>query len=162
MLLGNSVRDLQPLPVDGEAGYAQKTLRILSCHQQVLAPTVPFVRIKPVADGDDGRYQIEWEDVPRREINLRARIEERLPEAITLTGNQGLTLNDVAEGRATMNAFVAQLSVEELACLVRGEGMCSHKVTPGVASALAAWPTACWKRYSSGIDRRRPIRDSHG
>ncbi|QSW16506.1 glycoside hydrolase family 3 C-terminal domain-containing protein [Klebsiella michiganensis] len=136
LLLGNSVRDLQPLPVDGEAGYAQKTLRILSCHQQVLAPTVPFVRIKPVADGDDGRYQIEWEDVPRREINLRARIEERLPEAITLTGNQGLTLNDVAEGRTTMNAFVAQLSVEELACLVRGEGMCSHKVTPGVASAF--------------------------
>ena len=26
-----------------------------------------------------------------------------------------------------MNAFVAQLSVEELACLVRGEGMCSHQ-----------------------------------
>ncbi|WP_251268602.1 hypothetical protein, partial [Enterobacter hormaechei] len=24
----------------------------------------------------------------------------------------------------------------ELACLVRGEGMCSHKVTPGVASAF--------------------------
>ncbi|MBZ7564924.1 beta-glucosidase [Klebsiella grimontii] len=136
VLIGNSVRDLQPLPVDGEAGYSQKTLRVLSRHQQVLAPTVPFVRIKPVADGDDGRYQIEWEDVPRREINLRSRIEARLPETITLTGNQGLTLSDVAEGRATMNAFIAQLSVEELACLARGEGMCSHKVTPGVASAF--------------------------
>lgn len=136
LLMGNSVRDLQLLTVDGEAGYTQKTLRGLSRHQQVLAPTVPFVRIKPVADGDDGRYLIEWEDVPRREINLRARIEERLPQTITLTGNQGLTLSDVAEGRATMNTFIAQLSVEELACLVRGEGMCSHKVTPGVASAF--------------------------
>ncbi|VUS48369.1 glycoside hydrolase family 3 protein [Klebsiella spallanzanii] len=136
LLMGNSVRDLQLLSVDGEAGYTQKTLRVLSRHQQVLAPTVPFVRIKPVADGDDGRYLIEWEDVPRREINLRARIEERLPQTITLTGNQGLTLSDVAEGDATMNAFIAQLSVEELACLVRGEGMCSHKVTPGVASAF--------------------------
>ncbi|MEM0651961.1 glycoside hydrolase family 3 N-terminal domain-containing protein [Klebsiella huaxiensis] len=136
LLMGNSVRDLQLLTVDGEAGYTQKTLRVLSRHQQVLAPTVPFVRIKPVADGDDGRYLIEWEDVPRREINLRARIEERLPQTITLTGNQGLTLSDVAEGRATMNTFIAQLSVEELACLVRGEGMCSHKVTPGVASAF--------------------------
>ncbi|MFX6238468.1 hypothetical protein ABTF53_19810, partial [Acinetobacter baumannii] len=75
------------------------------------------MRIKPAAGGGDGRYQIEWEDVPRREINLRTRIEERLPESIPLTGNQGLTLNDVAEGRTTMNAFVAQLSVEELACL---------------------------------------------
>ncbi|STT07522.1 beta-glucosidase [Klebsiella michiganensis] len=37
LLLGNSVRDLQPLPVDGEAGYSQKALRVLSCHQQVLA-----------------------------------------------------------------------------------------------------------------------------
>lgn len=136
LLMGNSVRDLQLLTIDGEAGYTQKTLRVLSRHQQVLAPTVPFVRIKPVADGDDGCYQIEWEDVPRRKINLRARIEERLPQTITLTGNQGLTLSDVAEGRATMNAFIAQLSVEELACLVRGEGMCSHKVTPGVASAF--------------------------
>lgn len=136
LLIGNSVRDLQPLPVDGEAGYSQKTLRILSSHQQVLAPTVPFVRIKPVEDGDDGRYQIEWEEVPRREVNLRARIEERLPAPVTLTDNQGVTLKDVAEGRTTMNTFVAQFSVEELACLVRGEGMCSHKVTPGVASAF--------------------------
>ncbi|RRZ78029.1 beta-glucosidase [Klebsiella oxytoca] len=160
LLIGNSVRDLQPLPVDGEAGYTQKTLRILSRHQQVLAPTVPFVRIRPAGDGGDGRYQIEWEEVPRRKINLRSRIEERLPESITLTGNQGLTLSDVAEGRATMNAFVAQLSVEELACLVRGEGMCSYKVTPGVASAFGGVadsllekgiPLACAADGPSGI-----------
>lgn len=136
LLIGNSVRDLIPLPVDDEIGYFQEKPRLFSQHQQVLAPTVPFVRIKPVADDGRGIYQIEWEDVPRSGINLQTRIEESLPHPIEFTGNKGFMLKDVAEGAATMSEFIAQLSIEELACLVRGEGMCSHKVTPGVASAF--------------------------
>ena len=100
---------------------------MLSRHQQVLAPTVPFVRIKPVADGDDGRYEIEWEDVPRREINLRSRVEARLPETISLTGNQGLTLRTLLKG-ATMSAFV-------LSCQWRSwPAWCAEKVCAAIKS----------------------------
>lgn len=35
-----------------------------------------------------------------------------------------------------MEEFLAQLSEEDLCCIVRGEGMCSPKVTPGTAAAF--------------------------
>ena len=35
-----------------------------------------------------------------------------------------------------MDTFIAQLSDEDLTCIVRGEGMNSSKVTPGTASAF--------------------------
>ena len=35
-----------------------------------------------------------------------------------------------------METFIAQLSLEDLAAVVRGEGMCSLKVTPGTAAAF--------------------------
>jgi len=43
---------------------------------------------------------------------------------------------DVASGKVSMDEFIAQFSDHDLACLVRGEGMSSPKVTPGVASAF--------------------------
>lgn len=44
-------------------------------------------------------------------------------------------LKDVADGKITMEEFVAQFSDEDLSCIVRGEGMGSPKVTPGTAAA---------------------------
>ena len=52
------------------------------------------------------------------------------------TGDQGDVLGDVLTGKISMGTFLAQLSDEDLACLVRGEGMGSTKVTPGTASAF--------------------------
>ena len=59
-----------------------------------------------------------------------------------------------------MEEFLGQLSDEELCCIVRGEGMCSPKVTPGTASAfggvtepLAGYgiPCGCCSDGPSGI-----------
>jgi beta-glucosidase len=49
---------------------------------------------------------------------------------------KGYKLADVAENKVTLDEFVAQFSDEDLACIVRGEGMSSPKVTPGTASAF--------------------------
>ena len=43
---------------------------------------------------------------------------------------------EIAEGKADLDTFIAQLTKEELATIVRGEGMSSPKVTPGTASTF--------------------------
>lgn len=131
---GNSVRNLQPISMQGEAGYTQPMLRLLSCHEEALAPTVSFTRLRPGKRLQSGTWLEEWEEVPRRKTALRERIVARLPQPLEIVGDKGIKLDDVAQGNARMDDFIAQLNIEELACLVRGEGMCSHKVTPGVAS----------------------------
>src|SRR5690606_20451816 len=45
-------------------------------------------------------------------------------------------LRDVHDGKVSMEDFIAQLSDEDLATIVRGEGMVSPLVTPGTASAF--------------------------
>lgn len=76
------------------------------------------------------------------------------------TGDKGLRLSDVESGKASMEDFLAQLTDEDLCCIVRGEGMCSPKVTPGTAGAfggvtekLTAYgiPIACCADGPSGI-----------
>ncbi|MGL4372908.1 MAG: glycoside hydrolase family 3 protein, partial [Turicibacter sp.] len=71
-----------------------------------------------------------------------------------------IKLQDVKKGLASLEDFVAQLSNEELATIVRGEGMSSPKVTPGTAAAfggvshpLLAYgiPVACAADGPSGI-----------
>ena len=47
-----------------------------------------------------------------------------------------IQLKDVVRGQASLEDFVAQLSDEDLSCIVRGEGMGSSLVTPGTASAF--------------------------
>lgn len=102
---------------------------------QALAPTQAFQRMKPKTDAR-GEIVPGWEDVPLRAYSLADRIDgQKLPE-IPYTGKQGYTLGDVYDGKVSMEAFVAQLSDEDLCCIVRGEGMCSPKVTPGTAAAF--------------------------
>ena len=44
------------------------------------------------------------------------------------TGDKGIKLGNVYDGKAELEDFVAQLSDEDLICLMRGEGMNSPKV----------------------------------
>lgn len=71
-----------------------------------------------------------------------------------------IVLKDVSENKATIEEFIAQLNNEELAIIVRGEGMSSPKVTPGTASAFGGVgdslleygiPVACAADGPSGI-----------
>ena len=68
--------------------------------------------------------------------DLEKRIQENLPKEISYTGDKGIKLKDVYEGKSTLEEFIAQLSDDDLAAIIRGEGMGSSLVTPGTASAL--------------------------
>lgn len=134
------------------------TYRVLRTHTAALEPVRPFRRIHPVKT--ECGYRIAHTDVPTRSYDLSARISGNLPEEIAYTGDRGIRLADVAEKRAELDAFIAQLDREALCCLVRGEGMCSPRVTPGTAGAFGGVtdalcalgiPTACCADGPGGI-----------
>lgn len=104
--------------------------------QEALAPYEKFDRMKPFCD-ENGRMLIEYEETPLVTVDMYDRREQELPEEIPVTGDKGITLLDVREGRATMDELIAQFDDEDLACFVRGEGMGSSLVTAGTASAFA-------------------------
>lgn len=101
---------------------------------QALAPVESFERIKPVCEG--GAFSIGREAVPVSEVDESARRLEKLPKEIAYTGNKGIKLWDVKNGKNTMDEFIAQLSDYDLSCIIRGEGMGSPRVTAGTASAF--------------------------
>ncbi|MCZ0703114.1 beta-glucosidase [Natronobacillus azotifigens] len=136
LYVGNSVRDLEKIAVAGGDGYVVEELQVIEQLEEVLAPIDDFTRMKPGKRNEDGTYELTYVDVPKRQISLADRIEKNLPETLAQTGNQGYTLKDVAEKKITMETFIAQLTDEELATIVRGEGMSSPLVTPGTASAF--------------------------
>ncbi len=98
------------------------------------APADEFYRMKPQATADG--YELIYEPVPVREADMNQRICDEMPAEIPMTGDKGIKLADVYNGKATMEEFVAQLSKDELVWLFRGEGMASPKVTPGTGSAF--------------------------
>lgn len=101
---------------------------------QALAPVESFERIKPVCE--DGAFSIGREAVPLSKIDESARRLEKLPKEIAYTGDKGIKLWDVKNGKNTMDEFIAQLSDYDLSCIIRGEGMGSPRVTAGTASAF--------------------------
>ncbi len=101
---------------------------------QSLAPVESFERIKPVCEG--GAFSVGREAVPLSKIDESARRLEKLPKEIAYTGDKGIKLWDVKNGKNTMDEFIAQLSDYDLSCIIRGEGMGSPRVTAGTASAF--------------------------
>lgn len=158
--LGNSVRNTQPVKIKGKECLLLEETKVLRELEEVCAPTETMRRIKPGGKRTDGTYELTYEAVPQQTVDMEKRIVQRLPETFAISGKNGITLQDVAAGKASMEAFIAQLTKEELAAIVRGEGMCSIKVTPGTASAfggitesLLAYgiPAGCCADGPSGI-----------
>jgi beta-glucosidase len=127
--MGNSVRHTKEV-----MRVELKDLVVVETLESAMAPVIPFQRIKPVFEA--GKISLGYEDVPLRSYDLNQRIADRRPVNLPYTGDQGYKLADVAENKVSLDAFVAQFSDEDLACIVRGEGMSSPKVTPGTASAF--------------------------
>ncbi|MBB6634298.1 glycoside hydrolase family 3 C-terminal domain-containing protein [Cohnella thailandensis] len=158
--VGTSVKRLAPIGFEGQEGYAVESLRVAEQLEEAMAPTEALARMKPGARKEDGSYELVYEEAPRRKVSMAERIESRLPRTLEQTGDRGYKLKDVSEGRIGMEAFVAQLNDEELATIVRGEGMSSPLVTPGTASAFGGVsdsllkygiPVACTADGPSGI-----------
>lgn len=102
---------------------------------EALSPVLEYERIKPEYVCED-YYTIVKENVPTSEIDEEQRRIDNLPKEIPYTGDKGIKLCDVRDKKATLEGFVAQMNDYDLACIIRGEGMGSPKVTPGTASAF--------------------------
>ncbi len=63
---------------------------------------------------------IKYEDTPTATVNLRERILLRLPKAVESNSNTQYKLQDVIDGKITLDEFVAQLSEKELEAITRG------------------------------------------
>lgn len=116
--------------------------------REILAPVKAFRRLRPVkasvpeeqgtilAGNVDGPFAEGQEATPLRTVDLAARIQAERPDGAVYTGDRGYQLSDVCDRKVSMESFLAQLSDDDLICLTRGEGMCSPKVTPGIAGAF--------------------------
>ncbi|WP_020616457.1 glycoside hydrolase family 3 C-terminal domain-containing protein [Paenibacillus daejeonensis] len=157
---GTSIRETELVELDGQAGYELESLRVVEQLQEALAPTESFTRMVPGERKSDGTYELIYAEVSTRQVDMAKRVEAGRPEELEPTGDQGYKLKDVHEGSVLLETFIAQLDDEDLAAIVRGEGMSSPLVTPGTASAFGGVteqllhygvPIACTADGPSGI-----------
>ena len=132
---GGNVRDAYAV-----SSFTLDELQIVEECRSALAPTTAFKRMKMTAANEHaeaaGVYEVAMEEVPLRVVSPEEKRNAELPESYEMTGDRGIKLADVKAGKATLDEFVAQLTEEELASIVRGEGMGSPKVTAGTAAAF--------------------------
>lgn len=122
---------------------------------EALAPERDFDVLYP-----DRNFKPAYRSVSKRTVNYNKRITDNLPKTIEYTGDRGIKLIDVKNGKNTMEKFIAQLSDTDLRCLVTGEGMSSPKARPGntgvfggVTRELADFgvPVVCLADGPSGV-----------
>ena len=127
--------------------------------EEACAPVTPFDRLRPGAS-EGGVYTKVYEPAPLRTVAPMDRRSGKLVKAAPCAGDKGYKLADVAEGKVSIDEFLSQLTDDDLCCIVRGEGMCSPKVTPGTAGAFGGVtkrllsfgiPTGCCADGPSGI-----------
>lgn len=158
--VGTDVRNAQKINLEKTEDFELPECVVTEELQEALAPTECFERIRPGEKGEHGVYTLMQEEVPLQTISLEKRIQENLPKTMEITGNKGISFQDVKNKKAELEQFVAQFTKEELSIIVRGEGMCSPLVTPGTASAFGGTapslsgygiPVACTADGPSGI-----------
>ena len=116
-----------------------ETVCVRSC-EEAMAPVQAFERLRPAPRPGAGAGEGPWvparEAAPLQTVSPQEKRLRHLPSCLPYAGDQGWKLRDVAEGRRTMPEFLSQLCDADLCAMVRGEGMCSPKVTPGIAGAF--------------------------
>ena len=112
---------------------------VRSC-EEAMAPVQAYDRLRPEprpgAGADEGPWVPAREPAPLQTVSPQEKRLRQLPSCLPYAGDRGWKLRDVAEGRRTMPEFLSQLRDADLCAMVRGEGMCSPKVTPGIAGAF--------------------------
>ena len=127
--VGKNVRELQ------EVGrFTQGATVCVEKLSRQMAPNTAFERIK--AECSDGGYKIVKEEVPTAPLVDMEEAKADSPVVKDYTGDTGIKLKDVRDGKSDMEDFLAQLSDDDLSAIIRGEGMGSPKVTPGTAAAF--------------------------
>ena len=146
---------------DAEAGSFDLDAPVLVEQlDNAMGPTKAFKRMTAVPSSTGNGFVKEYEDVPlMTESFLDSRLS-RVPDEIAQTGDRGIKLGDVKQGKNTLDEFTAQLSDEDLCLIIRGEGMGSFKATIGTAAAFGGIskelkelgiPTLCCSDGPSGM-----------
>lgn len=157
---GRNCRDTEEITADGKAFWHLDRLVVTEKLQEAAAPVREFTRMKPEVAG--AGYTVSYEDVPRRAVDIRKRIEENLPRPLAAPAKAAVTFQDVKAGNASLEDLAASLSPAEMAVMVLGEGMCNARVTSGTAAAFGGVcdeltargiPAACASDGPSGIRR---------
>ncbi len=154
--LGNSVRNHTLVYT-----YQLDTLKVVEQLSEAMCPDDDqLTLLKPGTRKADGTYEETYVPAQKPTVDMAKRIEENLPPTMEITGDMGITLQDVRDGKADLDRFIAQLDVSELALIVRGEGMSNPRVTQGTASAFGGLsdslfnygiPAACCADGPSGL-----------
>lgn len=126
--VGGDVRQAERAGV----GMLNQTLLVQQL-SQAMAPVLSFGRMRPASRG--GSLVPAFESVPLRRYDLWDRIDASRPRELPITGDRGFRLADVRKGNISLEDFTAQIPVDQLCVLMRGEGMSSPKVTPGTGGA---------------------------
>ena len=90
----------------------EKTMLIKAC-EEACAPIYSYKRMIN-ANG------LRYEDTPVATMNLRERVQSRLPETLKEKGNTYYKLQDVIDERITLDEFIAEFTPEELEAITRG------------------------------------------
>lgn len=129
---GNNVRDAKEI-----GSFVLNDTVVVEKLQEALAPVKPFNRMVIKVNGDN--VDIVEEPVSCRTVDLAKRIKESIPADRECTGDKGYKFADVLEGKVELDTFLDQLSDLDLIHMSRGEGMCSSKVTPGIAGSFGGF-----------------------
>ena len=133
---------------------------LLEALENAMGPTKAFKRLTAAASDSGNVFTAEYEDVPLMTVSHLDSRMSRVPAEIPQTGDKGIKLNDVRQGKNTLEEFIAQISDEDLCLIIRGEGMGSSKATIGTAAAFGGIskelkelgiPTLCCSDGPSGM-----------
>ena len=131
---GSDSLNAKALDFDGKEGILLTRTQVTEKLTQALTPSSAFTRLRPGIYAD-GSWSEAEETVPLSQISMTERIQAGLPKDIPFTGDRGIRFKDVIADPAKIDDFIAQIADEDLAAMVRGEGMMSQKVTVGIAAA---------------------------
>lgn len=112
--VGKNVREAEKVFI-----YYQENTEVWEQLKQVCAPKSDFLVWR--AEEKHGNYFLSTKMVAKEKYDLATRILNNLPADIEQTGDKGIKLQDVKDGKATLDEFVAQLDNVELEAITRGD-----------------------------------------
>lgn len=102
--VGNSVKNLTKINT-----YNEEELVVVEELQEAMAPTEAINIMKPGKKNADGTYEVTYVPVSTQTVDMAKRISDNLPMDMPITGDMGITLQDVRDGKATLEKFVASV-----------------------------------------------------
>ena len=121
LYLGGDVRSARLLDT-----YAVEENEVTAQLAEAAAPKEPFPIL--ACQELNGKIVTVSRRAAAKTVDLKMRILENLPKAVFQTGDKGYKLKDVKEGRVGLDAFIGQLSVDELEAITRGAYIMGHSL----------------------------------